>query len=266
MKRGKLSWIVLLGVVLVGMASVVPARTMALNGVKPDTSMAARKARERSGPPPVMPAPKVSEKEFQRLLKIVKEGGERYQGFGEYPRSEAALELTRIGDPRAIPTLCKAMRTDSVSLVRSDIMNALGAFGDRRAVPALMEAMREDPDIRNRFLAASILAEDFGETEVAMPTLFDTFMKKGFEKEDWEKLLNRPDLPDSLRMRLIAESPHRWMGRALTALEKIGGPEVIAGLDRATESSDPEVREAAKGALKRLMAKEKANLELQPAR
>jgi HEAT repeat protein len=259
LKRGKLSWVVLLGVIVVGMASVVPARTLALNGVKPDTSMAARKAREHIIPPPE-PVRKVSEEEFQRLLKKVKEGK------AELNRSQAALELTRIGDPRAVPTLCEAVRTDSVRLVRSDIIKDLGVLGDRRAVPCLVEAMREDPDIRNRYLAASILAEDFGEKEVAMPTLFDIFMKKGFEKEDWEKVLNRPDLPDSLRMRLVAESPHRLMWRALVALEKIGGPEVIARLDRATESEDSEVREAAKGAVKRLMAKGKTNLEPQPAR
>jgi len=259
LKRGKLSWVVLLGVVVVGVASVVPARTLALNGAKPDTSMAARKAREHIIPPPE-PVRKVSEEEFQGLLKAVKEG--RTITI----RSDSAFELIRLKDPRAIPTLCEAMRTDSVRLVRSDIMNALGAFGDRRAVPALVEAMRGDPHIGNRYLAASILAEDFGEKEVAMPTLFDIFMKKGFEKEDWEKVLNRPDLPDSLRMRLVAESPHRLMWRALVALEKIGGPEVIARLDRATESEDSEVREAAKGAVKRLMAKGKTNLEPQPAR
>ena len=259
LKRGKLSWVVLLGVVVVGVASVVPARTLALNGAKPDTSMAARKAREHIIPPPE-PVRKVSEKEFQRLLKAVKEG--RTITI----RSDSAFELIRLKDPRAIPTLCEAMRTDSVRLVRSDIMNALGVFGDRRAVPALVEAMRGDPHIGNRFLAASILAEDFGEKEVAMPTLLDTFMKKGFEKEDWEKVLNRPDLPDSLRTRLIAEYPHRLMSYALMTLEKIGGAEVIAGLDRAAESEDREVREAAKGAVKRLMAKGKANFEPQPAR
>jgi HEAT repeat protein len=91
-------------------------------------------------------------------------------------------------------------------------------------------------------------------------------MKKGFEKEDWEKLLNRPDLPDSLRMRLVAESPHRLMSYALMTLEKIGGEEVIEGLERAEQSKDSEVREAAKGAVKRLMAKGKTKLEPQPAR
>jgi HEAT repeat protein len=259
LKRGKLFWVVLLGVVVVGVASVVPVRTLALNGAKPDTSMAARKAREHIIPPPE-PVRKVSEKEFQRLLKAVKEG--RTITI----RSDSAFELIRLKDPRAIPTLCEAMRTDSARLVRSDIMNALGAFGDRRAVPALVEAMREDPHIGNRFLAASILAEDFGENEVAMPTLLDMFMKKGFEKEDWEKVFNRPDLPDSLRMRLVAEYPHGLMWSALMTLEKIGGEEVMAGLERAQQSEDKEVRDAAKAAMERLRSKEKTNCEPSPAR
>jgi HEAT repeat protein len=259
LKRGRVSWVILLGVVVVGVALMVPARAAALGSAKPDTSMAAREStRVRSIPLPV-PVRKVSEEEFQRLLKTVKEGG-------EYSRSHSALELTRIRDPRAIPTLCEAMRTDSVSLVRSDIMSDLGVFGDRRAVPALVEAMREDSHIGNRCLAASVLARDFGEKGVATPTLLDIVMKKGFEKEDWEKVLDRPDLPDSLRIRLVGEYPHRLMWSALRALEEAGGEEVIAGLERAQQSEGKEVREAAKAAVERLRAREKANCEPPPAR
>ncbi|MCX5800661.1 MAG: HEAT repeat domain-containing protein [Candidatus Eisenbacteria bacterium] len=196
---------------------------------------------------------KISEKKFQRYLKAVKEG--------ETPdkRSSYALALTNLHDLRAVETLCEAVQSDSVAMVRSDIMMNLGSLGDRRAVPVLMRALNEDPNIGNRFTAASVLARDFNERTTVLPTLLDLFMKKDFEKQDWESVLDRPDMRESLRSRLVAEYPHRLSASALKLLEEIGGKEVVDGLERALASNDAEVRDSARAALTRIRERKDAD-------
>ena len=197
-------------------------------------------------------AEKISEGEFQRYLKELKEG------TPPYLRRNYAMALTRMRDLRAVEPLCEAAESDSVAMVRRDIMLDLGIFRDRRAVPVLTRALKKDPHIGNRLTAAFVLVKDFNERTVAVPTLLDLFRKKGFEGQDWEKLLDRPDLPDSLRRELVANYPHYLSAQALKLLEEIGEEEVIAGLEKALNSRDADVRESARAALARIRSKKKA--------
>ena len=195
---------------------------------------------------------KISEEEFQKYLKQVREG--------ETPnlRSNYAMALTRLRDLRAVETLCDAAESDSVASVRRDIMMNLGSLHDRRAVPVLTRALKKEPHVGNKLAAAFVLVKDFNEKTVTVPTLLDLFMKKGFEGQDWEKLLDRPDLRDSMRRELVANYPHYLSAQALKLLEEIGGEEVIAGLEKALNSKDADVRESARAALARIRSKKKA--------
>jgi len=191
----------------------------------------------------------LSEDELQRYLKEVKESPVYFR------RSNFATALGKRKETRAVPDLCNAMRTDSVAAVRAQIMGALMMIGDRRAVPALLEAMKEDPSIKNRCVAAQALADRFDERGTVTATLFDIFTKKDFGEVDWWKVVDYPGLPDSLRTLMIAIEPNGLMRAALGSLERMGGDEVIAGLEEALGNPDKEVRDAAKAALYRLRTK-----------
>jgi HEAT repeat protein len=192
----------------------------------------------------------LTEEELQRYLKEVRENSIHDM------RSNFATALGKLKETRAVPNLCNAMRTDSVAMVRGDMINALGWIEDRRAVPALREAMKDDPNIKNRCVAAQALADRFDERGTVTATLFDIFTKKDFGKVDWCKVVDYPGLPDSLRTLMIARAPHGLMRAALGSLERMGGDEVIAGLEEALGNPDKDVRDAAKAALDRLRRKE----------
>ncbi len=195
----------------------------------------------------------LTDENLRRYLKEVR-GNPVYSA-----RANFAMALGKRKETRAVPELCNVMRTDSVAAVRADIMAALKMIGDRRAVPALREAMNEDPSIRNRCVAAQVLAEGFGERGQVVTTLFDIFAKKDFGQVDWAKVVDRPGLPDSLRSVMVAREPHVLVRAALGSLERIGGDRVIAGLEEALRNPDKEVCDSAKAALNRLRAKKTAD-------
>lgn len=60
-------------------------------------------------------------------------------------RVQAAFSLSKIGDPRIVPYLIKALK-DKHPAVRSAAATVLGRIGDDRAMGALLERVETDPD------------------------------------------------------------------------------------------------------------------------
>lgn len=85
----------------------------------------------------------------------------------EYSRYHVrvTVALIRIGEEGVLP-LCTALRADSVPL-RQDVCFVLGQIGDPRAVPYLLRAAKSDPAPEVRATAADALAEMKTTTEVA---------------------------------------------------------------------------------------------------
>jgi HEAT repeat protein len=83
-------------------------------------------------------------------------------------RAHAADALGKLGDPRAVPDLLRALE-DKVDMVRGHAANALGQIGDRRAVSPLLDLLRE-PDMLIRWTAAEALGH-LGDPSAVLPLL-----------------------------------------------------------------------------------------------
>src|SRR6516162_8935072 len=70
-------------------------------------------------------------------------------------RVQAALELGRLGDYRAVPPLLRALH-DSDETVRGMVVQALAALGDARALEPLRDAL-DDPSASVRSQAEKVL-------------------------------------------------------------------------------------------------------------
>lgn len=71
-------------------------------------------------------------------------------------RSDAAIALGMLGDPRAVPDLVDCMRYSDNRSLRRDVVRALGWIGGPEAVSAL-EATLKDAEPTQRQLAAMVL-------------------------------------------------------------------------------------------------------------
>ncbi|MCA9536368.1 MAG: HEAT repeat domain-containing protein [Myxococcales bacterium] len=81
-------------------------------------------------------------------------------------RTQAALALGRLADPRSRPALERALESDSNPAVRAAAAVSLGKLGDRRAIAALRRAERDDSaSVRRQ--AESAIAELRGEATPA---------------------------------------------------------------------------------------------------
>ena len=72
-------------------------------------------------------------------------------------RREAAIELGRRRDRRAVPALIKVIETEEFDIVVEHAIDALANIGDRRAVPVLQQVAGDsdrDPDARQKARAA----------------------------------------------------------------------------------------------------------------
>ncbi len=58
-------------------------------------------------------------------------------------RREAARELGRLGDTRAVPVLVEVVKTEKFDIIAEIAIEALGRLGDERAVPALREVYHD---------------------------------------------------------------------------------------------------------------------------
>lgn len=73
----------------------------------------------------------------------------------KYFQRNAAIAMGNTGDPKYIPLLEKALRTDSEEMVRGYAAWALGRFGDTTCRAALEKAGKTDPSV---FVATEIAA------------------------------------------------------------------------------------------------------------
>jgi len=77
-------------------------------------------------------------------------------------RWQAAMGLGNIGDPRALPALAEAIRTDpGSSLLRGLMVEALGYMGGAGAIEALITVLKTDePEVRRSVPRALYLTGD----------------------------------------------------------------------------------------------------------
>ena len=72
-------------------------------------------------------------------------------------KKEAVVALGKIGDPKAIPSLCIALLEDKDTDIRAKAAHALGEIGDPKVVDALSKALLEDKNKSVRLKSAEAL-------------------------------------------------------------------------------------------------------------
>ena len=137
-------------------------------------------------------------------------------------RFAAAVALGRVRDPAAVPALIGVLR-DQDDDVRAYAALALGDISSRDATKALIERVREDIVPKVRGFAAMALGK------LKDPKSLDALLAQGREEKDAKAL-----------------------AAALHALGELGDPKAIPVITPHLEHKDPDVREYAKDALKRL--------------
>ncbi len=226
--------------------------------------------------------------ELGRLIELVSD--ESAPGL---KRMDAATELGKRGDRRAVPALIAVLKADMARRtgVWAAVIPALAALGDRRAVPILVRALElRDEDWLGREMAASALGE-IGDIE-AVPALLTAASMADTRGPAIVALaaigdaravhlyvdaLAGGDDPETVvaaeraLLALGAEAvPHltaaldapseagaEQAAAAAKLLGKLGDPSAIPALKEAAHDSRPAVRDAAATALLRIEGKGK---------
>jgi serine/threonine-protein kinase len=165
----------------------------------------------------------------------------------EYVRRGAVEVLNQVITPAAIKDLVAALR-DADWWVRARSADALGTLGGPRVVDAVMGLTR-DPDEFARRYAIEIL--NVVPDPRAVPVLIDAL-----DDEDWWVRERAVDALGKARdgaavapLLSMLSRDTRALPLCVRALGQIGVPEVVEPLCRLSESSDPETRREALGAL-----------------
>jgi HEAT repeat protein len=133
-------------------------------------------------------------------------------------RVNAAIELGKLRERRAIPALIEALKDPNMAL-RNNAAFALGEIGDCEAAPHLIELLR-DPEERVRKSAIKALGMICAKDAVA-------------------PLVQLLDIDNS---RVIRKS-------AIRSLGQIGDPKAFGAVERFVSHSDPTLADAAKKAV-----------------
>ncbi len=157
------------------------------------------------------------EKYLPLLVKALIE--ELENGVGD-DRWNAALQLGKIGDKSAVPSLIRVLKDKKDSVLKKEAAEALARIGDRRAIPALVEALKDQ----------------FVQREAAIAL---------------GKMRDRSGLPHILWV-LKNYSDWRYRRDAARILSNIGDKSVMPYLKKALRDKNKEVREAAKKAIEKI--------------
>ena len=159
------------------------------------------------------------EKYLPLLVKALIE--ELENGVGD-ERGNAALDLGKIGDESAVPSLIKALKDKKDSVLQWEAAEALGRIGDRRAIPALVEAL--------------------------------TYQSKSVQREAAMALGKMGSNAGLSHILWILQHDEDWWDRrdAADILGNIGDKSVMPYLKKALKDKNKEVREAAKKAIEKI--------------
>lgn len=109
---------------------------------------ALKKLRPERRPRPYWPEYRRYDRDEAKLDKLLRELASPHKS----ERKDAAKDLGKLKDRRAVPALIQALKHDPEEDVREEAAEALGRIGDRSALPALRWAVRHDheKDVRRK--------------------------------------------------------------------------------------------------------------------
>jgi cyclophilin family peptidyl-prolyl cis-trans isomerase/HEAT repeat protein len=176
------------------------------------------------------------------------------QSADSFVRATAAVAVGRIGDPRGLDLLVRAM-TDPDTTVRVAAVFGLGLLRDPDAIGPLLERLRSEPvlDLASATEAMTTLAKIGG------PQVGDIFRsilegRSAFGVSAMEALRRQialeawrlgPDAPVSALLPLAADSSTDMRWRAVYSLSRLRRPEALRRLAEALRDPSPYTRTAA---------------------
>jgi HEAT repeat protein len=189
-------------------------------------------------------------------------------GSGEFSdlRYKSAWILGKIGSPRAVEPLCRAMLNDPDHVVREWCAAALEALKSQDAAPALVLAMKNDSskDVR---LRAAVALRSIGATEALRDLLSHSEPEtRGMAVTGLAKIRHRQSLPDVVRLMQDEDAEVRrraaaFVGEAFTA--EPDSSDALSCLARALQDEEGAVRCEALKSLGKIKGEEACDLALQ---
>jgi len=181
-------------------------------------------------------------------------------------RYKSAWILGKIGSPRAVEPLCRAMLNDPDHVVREWCAAALEAVKSQDAAPALVLAMKNDSskDVR---LRAAVALRSIGATEALRDLLSHSEPEtRGMAVTGLAKIRHRQSLPDVVRLMQDEEAEVRrraaaFVGEAFTAEPACS--DALSCLARALQDKEGAVRCEALKSLGKIKGEEACDLALQ---
>lgn len=171
----------------------------------------------------------------------------------------SAKILARIG-AAAVPALIEALGAEHPN-VRGGALYALGQMGPpaEAAVPHILSAIAAEPrrpnsDGRTRTIAVWALGQIGPAAREALPVLLESLNASGDDR-DAAEAIRKIDPESRQAATLLAkhlESPDERVRRNAVAALSALGPVALPELSRAAENDDPQVREAARQALRKM--------------
>ena len=180
-------------------------------------------------------------------------------------RYKSAWILGKIGNPRAVEPLCRAMLNDPDHVVREWCAAALEAVKSQDAAPALVLAMKNDSskDVR---LRAAVALRSIGATEALRDLLSHSEPEtRGMAVTGLAKIRHRQSLPDVVRLMQDEDAEVRrraaaFVGEAFTTEPACS--DALSCLARALQDKEGAVRCEALKSLGKIKGEEACDLAL----
>ncbi|MBN1235318.1 MAG: HEAT repeat domain-containing protein [Methanotrichaceae archaeon] len=176
-------------------------------------------------------------------------------------RYKSAWVLGKIGCPRGVEPLCRAMLNDPDHVVREWCAAALEAVRSQDAVPALVLAMKRDSskDVR---LRAAVALRTLGAAEALSGLLGHAEPEiRGMAVTGLAKIGHRESLPDVAR--LLEDEEMEVRRRAAAFMGEVACDEGLSCLARALQDKESIVRSEALKALGKIKSEKACDLALQ---
>jgi HEAT repeat protein len=189
-------------------------------------------------------------------------------------RRAAADALAKLRDPKTIPALATALKTDPDSDVREACALALGALRDRAAIAPLVLTLNDSASSVRRIAAAALarIDEDWSSSPEAQPALAELKAAEAAkpagirvassghglrQKAESGKTPTAVEDPEKNRKHavnlftaILTDSDRDLRQAAVEALGRLGGQRAEAALSRALRDADSRVQSAAELALR----------------
>lgn len=157
---------------------------------------------------------------FDQLCRVLERPV--HNGWDLEARRLATNALGRLGDPRAVNPLLKALEDYSI-IIKAEAADALGNLGDLRAVEPLMEALEDSERIVRRAAAKALgVLND----ERAIDKLIEAYSKESCEREEIICSLIRFKNPRCINTLIEAldDTNHEIVRKAAAALVEMRDP------------------------------------------